>query len=206
MKIIKTLSIALFLSLLITACSNDNADVANTEDEQQKQDQQVADEEEQQWQSKPGDVMDTEGGKFTLVARNYKVGNVEVGPLSFHIPQVATLSGELYDDFKEFVGEDYIEYVQIDMEVVNSSEQDVVIQAGDIKITTSNGEEVSPSEKLSVIIDSEFEKSETKQGSLFFLLETGNVEELEWVEVKIPAPTDGSGNEIGEEKSFKVEL
>ena len=104
MKIIKTLSIALFLSLLITACSNDNTDVANTDDEQQKQDQQVADDEEQQWQSKPGDVMDTEGGKFTLVARNYKVNNIEVGPLSFHIPQVASLSGELYDDFKEIFG------------------------------------------------------------------------------------------------------
>jgi hypothetical protein len=158
------------------------------------------------WETQVGETVENEGGKFTLIARNDEVETQETGPMILNIPQVNATSATLKGDVADFLETDAIEYIQIDMEVENTSEDTITFYPAQATITTSTGEQLESDMWLSDHIDGDFFGQVKQEGSQYFILEKSKAEDIEWVRVIINAPLDEDWNNVGEKLDFRVEL
>ncbi|QFT87799.1 Telomeric repeat-binding factor 2 [Bacillus sp. THAF10] len=208
MKKYLTLLCMALLVVVMTACTSDEKE--NTEDNKPNDHEfaeEIPESEAEESQVPVGETAHTEGGSFTYHARNNRLKPIETATYTVDFDKVSAISGELAGGFKEYLGEDEIEYIQLDIEVTNKSDANINFDAYSAKIVTSTGETIeTPNPMLSSQIEGKFAPEEMKQGSIFFLLEKSKAEEVEWVQIIMKAPLDENNKEIGEELNIKVKL
>ena len=153
-----------------------------------------------------GDTVTTEAGEMTLKAQNDDIEAIETGPFIVDIEQVNAVSGELNPQSAEMFGSEQLEYIQIDMQVENTSEEDLIFYAGQAQIVTNTGEQLESDMWLSDHIDGEFMGGVIQEGTLIYPLEQSQANEIETVRIVISAPQDEDWQEVGEEIDFEVEL
>lgn len=175
------------------------------------EDEEVEDEEEKEtdsnWETQVGESVETEGGLFTLIARQDQIETVETGPMTLDIPQLNVQDVKLSDDLIEFVGFEPTGIIQIDMEVSNTSDDDINFYASQATITTNTGEQLESDMWFSDHIDGEFLGQVNKSGSIYYLLTDSDPEEVESIRIMISAPsTLEDWEDTGEEVDFEVNV
>ncbi|WP_096154553.1 MULTISPECIES: hypothetical protein [Bacillus] len=189
------------LAAMTVACSNDNNEKATDNEKPDISDENKSDTEEEDgdWVTPIGEPIITDGGTFIIHARNGNVESAKTGDVEVEFYQVAAMSGELEGEFAEYVGEEAIEYIQVDLIVNNLSDEKLLFLVDNMSIETSDGQVI---ENANPIFSNEFgdtlDGKEEKKGSLFFFLDT-SASEVEWVEIKIPAVQNENKDTIGEE-------
>jgi hypothetical protein len=193
------------LTVMMSACTSDNKQTTEANDEGFAEE---SDERQDEESLIPlGETAVTEGGSFTYHARNNRLKVIETESFSVNFDKVSAISGELDGGFKEYLGKDQIEYIQLDIEVENTSSNPMNLNAYQASIVTSTGEEIDvPNSKLSSPLDEKFAPEEKKQGSIFYLLEKSKAEEVEWVQIIIEGPKDENNEKVGEDINIKVKL
>lgn len=213
----KTIVVLLVLVLmLLMACgSEDGAALAESNSEEVVEEEMISPESEEEgleeevsdeFETTVGETVTNEGGSFTLLARATDIPTQEDGPMILNIPQVNTAYGELSGDLADFMDTDAIHYIQIDMEVENTSEETITFHASQATITTNTGEQLESDMWLSDHLDGTYIGEIRKSGSQFFILENSSAEEIEWVRIIISSPTDENYDRLGEGIDFRVEL
>lgn len=221
-----------FMALLLivaTACGSDNTagdkntsnesiegvedKETNTEKSQEKDEDTNTSEEEVteeevsgEWETEVGETIENEGGSHTLIKRFDKVETQTTGTMILNISQINTISSKLKGEMAEFMETDELEYIQIDMEVENTSEDTISFYADQATITTNTGEQLESDMWLSDHIDGEYLGAVKKSGSQFFVLKNSKAQDIEWVRIVIDAPIDENWDAVGEKLDFKVEL
>lgn len=153
-----------------------------------------------------GNVREDENGTFTLVASNTDLVTQETGPMILNVTQVNAISAQIKGELADFMESDVMEYIQIDMEVENTSEETINFYPGQATITTNTGEQLEPDMWLSDHIEGEFIGAVKKSGSEFFVLENSKAEDIEWVRIIIDAPHNENWDDVGEKLDFKIEF
>ncbi|WP_277680032.1 LptM family lipoprotein [Gracilibacillus dipsosauri] len=231
MKKLFSLLLVVMLTIFLAACGDDGeteADTTNDETETEETnegDQETSDEtseeeseesEEENTESEEasegtteteiGGTIENEGGTFTLHARSKEVHEFETGPVKLSVDKIAVASGELKGEMKEFMESDEIDYIQIDLTVENTSEEDITFFAGQATISTDTGEQLESDMFLSEHIEGEMMANTKRSGSLFYVLENSSAEDVESIRLVIDAPIDADWNEIGEKIDEEIEL
>lgn len=216
-----TLLLTTILVILLSACGSNNTsgneNITNNEatktenqEETEKQEDEAPEEEEATaegaWETQVGETIENEGGSHTLIKRFDQVESKETGPIILNIPQINTISSQLKGEMAEFLETDAIEYIQIDMEVENTSEETISFYADQATITTNTGEQLESDMWLSDYIDGDYIGAVKKSGSLFFILNNSNAEDIEWVRIIIEAPHDENWDSVGEKIDFQVDF
>ncbi|TYS67597.1 hypothetical protein FZC76_13550 [Sutcliffiella horikoshii] len=160
-----------------------------------------------------GETAETEGGSFTYHARNNRLKPIETDSFNINVDKVSVMSGKLAGGFKEYMGQEEIEYIQFDLEVENKTSDSLNFEAYQASIVTNTGEEVAaPDSRLTTKsedtaeLNEKFAGGEKKQGAIFFLLEETKAEDVEWVQINMKAPVDENNEKIGEDIQIKVKL
>ncbi|NJP38453.1 hypothetical protein [Alkalicoccus luteus] len=180
--------------------ANDSADQnLNNEDEEVMEEVQ-----EDGWETEVGETIENEGGTFTLHARQDDIDTIETGPVIMDILQVNTISGELTPDMAELMESDVIDYIQIDVEVQNSSDDDITFYVNQATISTDTGEQLESDWLMSDYLDSDMMANTNHSGSFFFILENSNAEDVNSVRMTWSAPIDEDWNELGEDIDIEI--
>ncbi|MCK0470375.1 hypothetical protein [Halalkalibacter sp. APA_J-10(15)] len=153
-----------------------------------------------------GDVVENEGGTFTLISKQDDIESQETGPMIVDITQINASSGQLQGDLADFLETTEIEYIQVDMEVENTSDDTIFFYPGQATITTNTGEQLESDMWLSDHIDGEFIGAVRKSGSQFFILENSTADEIETVRIIINAPHNEEWEDTGDKIDFTVEF
>lgn len=155
MKKYLTLLCMALLVVVMTACTSDEKE--NTEDNKPNDHEfaeEIPESEAEESQVPVGETAHTEGGSFTYHARNNRLKPIETATYTVDFDKVSAISGELAGGFKEYLGEDEIEYIQLDIEVTNKSDANINFDAYSAKIVTSTGETIeTPNPMLSSQIE-----------------------------------------------------
>jgi uncharacterized lipoprotein len=219
---VKKLIIGLGVLLVLTACGTDSAKVDGTSEPKQEEEvkseapvetgkeenkeAETKNEAEKDGKLEVGETREDSNGSFTLVARNGNESTFETGPMILTISQVNAISAQVKGDLADFMETDALEYIQIDMQVENTSEDTITFYASQATITTNTGEQLESDMWLSDHIDGDFIGAVKKNGSQFFVLQNSKAEDIEWVRVIISAPNDENWDNVGEKLDFKIEF
>lgn len=208
MKKFIVLSMTAMLAATMMACSDDNNATDTKESSKQTESQKSPSKQtDPDWITPVGETISTEGGDFTFHSRNDQVETVESGSVKMDFDQVAGISGVLSPEFAEHVGQDRLEYIQVDIQVINTSTDPINFDAYQATMITSTGEEIpAPNPKLGPPPEGNFAGEEKKQASVFYVLEKSKAEDVEWIRLVIKAPTNESNEKVGEDLDIKVEL
>ncbi|SER84018.1 hypothetical protein [Salipaludibacillus aurantiacus] len=179
--------------------NNSNED----EDEAEEAADDIADE---SWETQVGDTIETDGGTFTLHARQDQIDTIETGPIVMEIEQLNTASGELTDDLADFMETDHLEYIQMDLVVENTADEDITFFSGQATMSTSTGEQIESDMWMSDHIDGELMAGTRHDGSFFFILENSQAEDVESVRITWSAPMDMDWEDVGEPVDIEVEF
>ncbi|WP_078592978.1 hypothetical protein [Evansella clarkii] len=158
------------------------------------------------WETEVGDTIENEGGVFTLHNRQDDIDTIETGPIIMDIQQVAAVSGELTGEMADFLETDELDYIQVDIQVENTADEDITFYAGQARMSTSTGEQLESDMWLSDHIDGEMMAGTSQSGSFFFVLENSNAEEVESVRLVWSAPHDEDWEDAGDEVDIEVEF
>ncbi|RPF52176.1 DUF4352 domain-containing protein [Aquisalibacillus elongatus] len=217
----KLLAILFATSLVLAACGGDETEEQDNTSDDQTQDEQSENNgesessteetdgstEETSEDAQVGDVVETEGGTFTLQAKTDSEQTFETGPIVLTVEQVVTASGELEGDMAEFMEADELDYVQVDLTVENTSDDDMTFYAGQGTMATSTGEQLDPDMWLSDHIEGDMMANTKASGSFYYVLENSNAEDVEHVRLKFSAPYNTeSFDDVGEELDFEIQL
>lgn len=160
-----------------------------------------------------GETAETEGGSFTYHARNNRLKPIETDSFNINVDKVSVMSGKLAGGFKEYMGQDEIQYIQFDLEVENKTSDALNFEAYQASIVTNTGEEIAaPDSRLTTKsedtgeLNEKYTGGEKKQGAIFFLLEETKAEDVEWVQINMKAPVDENDEKVGEDIKIKVKL
>lgn len=153
-----------------------------------------------------GDTVTTEAGNMTLKAQNDDIDTIETGPFKVEIEQVNAISGDLNPQTAEMFGAEQLEYIQIDLQAENTSEEDLIFYAGQAQIVTNTGEQLESDMWMSDHIEGEFMGGVIQKGTLIYPLEQSQAEEIETVRIVISAPQDEDWQEVGEEVDIEIKL
>lgn len=153
-----------------------------------------------------GETTENEGGTFTLHSRNQEAQTFETGPVELTVEKVVAASGELNAELANMMDTDEIDYIQVDLAVENTSEEDITFFSGQGEMATSTGEQLEPDMLMSDHIDGEMMGNTNASGSFFYVLENSNAEDIESARLVFSAPTNQDFEDIGEELDFEIEL
>ncbi|NIK11153.1 DUF4352 domain-containing protein [Alkalibacillus almallahensis] len=153
-----------------------------------------------------GATVENEGGTFTLHSRNQEAQTFETGPVKLTIEKVVAASGELNEELATMMETDEIDYIQVDLSVENTSEEDITFYSSQGKMATSTGEQLDPDMFMSDHIEGEMMANTKASGTFFYVLENSNAEDVESARLVFSAPTDQDFEAIGEELDFEIEL
>ncbi|NBG89591.1 hypothetical protein [Isachenkonia alkalipeptolytica] len=209
----------LVLMMIVPGCSesNDHEDAtageetedSNEEGESIDEDEPIDEEDEGEageFETAVGETVSNESGDFTLINRASDIPTQEDGPIVLNIPQVNTAYAELKGEMVDYLERDSMHYIQIDMEVENTSSETIEFYASQATITTNTGEQLESDFWLSDHIEGTYIGEVRKSGSQFFILENSEAEDIEWVRIIISGPTDEDWETLGEGMDFKVEF
>ncbi|SFA95130.1 hypothetical protein SAMN04488072_104104 [Lentibacillus halodurans] len=207
--------------LLLAACGNNGSDGGETaksdgqRTEQQGEDASdtsddegdtITQEENEETEAQVGDTVTSEAGETTLVSRTDDVGTFESGPINLTIDKVNGASADLTGDVAEMMETEELEYIQVDMNVDNTFEDNVSFYASQATMTTDTGEQLEPDMLLSEHIDGEFIGEVSKSGTSFYILEDSQAEDVESVRLIYSAASNDDFEDIGDEIDVEVEL
>ncbi|GAE30000.1 hypothetical protein [Halalkalibacter hemicellulosilyticus] len=197
--------------LLLISCGTEQQEEQIEEDADQQELEETGENEKEQAlddvsDHEEGDVVENEGGTFTLISKQDEIESQETGPMIVDITQVNASSGQLQGDLADFMETTEIEYIQIDMEVENTSDDTIFFYPGQATITTNTGEQLESDMWLSDHIDGEFIGAVRKSGSQFFILENSTADEIETVRIIINAPHNEEWEDVGDKIDFTVEF
>ncbi|AIC95710.1 hypothetical protein [Shouchella lehensis] len=225
----KKLSFLLAVGLVtLTACgSNDmstnnqdeadneataSAETDTTEDEteeDQDEEQEETDIEDtdsdNDWEMQVGDT--NEDGVLRLLGRNDTSETIETGSMSLDLPQVTV--SEVVDwpaELADFYDFEPTGIISIDMEVSNSSEDTVNFYMDQATITTNTGEQLDPDIMSSDHIGGEFIGAVNKKGTIVYMLENSDPNEVEWVRILISAPHDDDFESAGDKVDVQIDF
>ncbi|WP_117168839.1 hypothetical protein [Paraliobacillus sediminis] len=207
---------AILLVFLLAACGSEDSETNTTstdtnETEEQNKEaeeepEEMSSEENESTEAKVGDTITSEAGEMTLVSRTDDVGTFETGSIIMTVEKVNGVSGVLSPEMVEYLEQEELEYIQVDMIVENTSEENITFYASQATMTTNTGEQLEPDMFLSDHIDGEFIGQVNKSGSSFYILENSKAEDVESVRLIYSAPTNDDFETVGEEVDFEVEL
>ena len=192
------------------ASSNDTNDAAeekedNTESEDKKGETMTSEENESK-EAKVGDVVTNEAGDSKLVSRTDDIGTFESGPIKLTIEKANGVSMAVSDDYIDFFETDQLEYIQVDMSVENTSDENITFYASQAVMTTSTGEQLESDMIMSDHIDGEYIGAVKKSGSSFYILENSNAEDVESIRLIFSAASDENYDDVGEKIDIEIEL
>ncbi|WP_390216819.1 hypothetical protein [Halobacillus campisalis] len=218
------------LIFILAACGSDdagpdgesesegsNTETEETEDEGSNEDTEASEgeeetgeemsaEENESTDASVGDTVSSDAGEMTLVSRTDDVGTFESGPITMDITKVNGVSGELSQEMQDYMEMEQVEYIQVDMEVSNSSEEDIIFYASQATMITDTGEQLESDMMLSDHIDGEFLGEVNKQGSSFYILENSKAEDVNSVTLRYDPASNSDYEDLGEELEIEVEL
>ncbi|WP_069366318.1 hypothetical protein [Salisediminibacterium beveridgei] len=220
-KLITGMSLATLL--VVAACGNDNegnedtnvnAGGNNTEENASNNQEangtndsdDAADEiAEDGWETEVGETVENEGGVFTLHARADDIDTIETGPVVMEVEQLNAQSGELSGEMADFMETDQLELIQMDISVENTSDEDIMFYADQAEIATSTGEQLQADMWLSDHLGGDMMGNTSSSGTIFFVLENSNAEDVEDVRITWSAPNNEDFESIGEDVDITVE-
>lgn len=177
-----------------------------TEDKNEESETMTAEENENK-EAKVGDTVTSEAGEQTMVSRTDDVGEFESGPITLTIEKVNGVSGKLKGQMAEMLETEEIEYIQVDMKVSNSSEEDVSFYASQAVLTTDTGEQLEPDMLLSDHIGGEYLGQVNKEGTSFYILQNSKAEEVNSITLHHDAPHENENFEsLGEKLEIDVNM
>ncbi|WP_217586886.1 DUF4352 domain-containing protein [Lentibacillus saliphilus] len=214
MKKLLLLLLSLTFVVVLAACgsddssSNDTSD--NTEDQSgSSENENVAEEEtepENEGNTSP-DVIENEAGTFTAHTKFEEPQTHKTGPIVLTINKVVTASGELVEEMASILETDQLEYIQVDISVENTSEDDITFYAGQGKISTNTGEQLDPNMFLSGHIDGDLMSGTKANDTFFYVLENSKAEDVESIRMVFSAPHGTeSFEDVGEKLDFEIQL
>lgn len=157
------------------------------------------------WETEVGETVENEGGVFTLHARADDIDTIETGPVVMEIEQLNAQSGELSGEMAEFMETDQLEMIQMDISVENTSDEDIMFYADQAEIATSTGEQLQADMWLSDHLGGDMMGNTSSSGTIFFVLENSNAEDVEHVRITWNAPNNEDFESIGEDVDITVE-
>lgn len=163
-------------------------------------------EKEDKWETKVGDSIENDGGTFTLIKRQDDIEQVTSGPVLLTIEQVNAITGELKAETAQLMETDTLEYLQVDVTVENSSEEEITFYVGQAIMTTNTGEQLEADIFLSDYIDSEITAKTSATGTYYYVLENSTAEEITAVRLNWSPPHDEKLHELGEKIEINVEF
>ncbi len=204
------------ISIVLVACGGDTNDTGEedttSEDTNEEQEQSETNEEEPEeevedtGEAQVGDTITNEAGEMTLVSRTDDVGTFESGPIKLTIDKANGVSGKLSDEMAEMMETEELEYIQVDMTVENTTEENITFYASQAVMTTNTGEQLEPDMWLSDHIDGEYIGQVTKTGTSHYILENSKAEDVESIRLIFSAPSNEDWEDVGEEIDIEIDL
>lgn len=176
------------------------------ESEENKEGETKTSEENESTEAAVGDVITNEAGASTLVSRTDDIGTFESGPIQLTIEKANGVSMEVSDDFVDYFTTEQLEYIQVDLQVENTSEDDVTFFASQAVMTTSTGEQLEPDMLMSEHIDGEFFGKVKKSGTSIYVLENSKAEDIESIRLIFTPAYDDNFETIGDDIDVEIEL
>ncbi|GEN89233.1 DUF4352 domain-containing protein [Oceanobacillus sojae] len=217
----KLLFLLVGMMLFLAACSDDSKDSsagtstedggtaeasAEEENNSEENEESATEENDENTESEVGDVVTNEGGESTLVSKTDNIGTFESGPIELTINKVNGVSMAVNEDYVDAFETDQLEYIQVDMEVENTSDDNVDFYASQAILTTSTGEQLEPDFLMSDHIDGEFFGNVNKSGSSYYVLENSKAEDVESVRLIFSGTSDENFETIGEDIDVEIDL
>ncbi|TMW71148.1 DUF4352 domain-containing protein [Alteribacter natronophilus] len=181
----------------------DDSEAGIAEDEEQDEQDDLDAEE---WETQVGETVENEGGSFTLVNRLDGIEPMESGPIILNIDQINVTSAQFEGDLADFMETDEADYIQVDMRVENTSDEDLTFYASQATLVTNTGEQLESDMWMSDHIPGDIMSGVTASGSVFYVLENSDAEDIEWVRLVWSAPFDEDWEDVGEEIDEQFEL
>ena len=184
----------------------ENASSDETEEADKDEGETMTAEENETEEAAVGDVVTSEVGEATLVSRTDDVGTFESGPIKLTVEKANGVSMAVSDEYYDFFETDQLEYIQVDLQVENTSEDNITFYASQAIMTTSTGEQLEPDMLMSDHIDGEYFGEVNKSGTSFYILENSDAEDVESIRLIFSAASNENFEDIGEEIDIEVEL
>ncbi|GAK05004.1 hypothetical protein JCM19037_3465 [Geomicrobium sp. JCM 19037] len=154
-----------------------------------------------------GDTVTNENGEHTLVSLNEDIEALESSPISLEIEKVNGVSAMLEGMAADMVDDPDVEYIQVDMVVENTSDDDVTFYASQATLITDTGEQSEADMLLSDHIDGDYFGNVTKSGTSIFVLNNSMAEEMTSVQIRFSAPYNTeSWDDLGEDIRVDIDL
>lgn len=220
MKRILLILFAIMLAVLV-GCGDSSANMTGESEEEVKEENDFSDETEEAGEDEGetmtteenesedaavGDIVTSEAGEATLVSRTDDVGTFESGPIKLTVEKANGVSMAVSDEYYDFFETDQLEYIQVDLQVENTSDDNITFYASQATMTTSTGEQLEPDMLMSDHIDGEYYGEVNKSGTSFYILENSAVEDVESIRLIFSAASDENFEDLGEEIDIEVEL
>lgn len=214
MKKVLFLVLTIMLAVGLAACGDSKEEgkevTASGQTDENKEDKQDPEEmtveENDSKDAKVGDTVKSKAGEMKMVSRTDDVGTFKTGPIKMKIKKVNGVSGKLVDKTAEMLDQKEIEYIQVDMEVENTSEENVTFYASQAVMTTNTGEQLEPDMLMSDHIDGEYIGAVKKSGTSIYILKDTKAKDVKSVRLIYSAPTDSEYENIGEEVDIETDL
>lgn len=154
-----------------------------------------------------GDEIRNEHGVFTLLNRTSDLEEVEVAPVKVSVEGMGVASGEVADKFVDIIGKENLDYVQVDINAENISDEVIAFDLSKARMETNTGEEIDSSDMLlSDFVADEIHAGVKLNGSFIYTLEDSAAEDIESVRLIWDAPLDEDGEAMSEEVEIEIEF
>lgn len=110
------------------------------------------------------------------------------------------------DEYHDFFETDQLKYIQVDLQVENTSDDNITFYASQAIMTTSTGEQLEPDMLMSDHIDGEYFGEVNKSGTSIYILENSVAEDVDSIRLIFSAASDENFEDVGEEIDIEVEL
>ncbi|WP_078592990.1 hypothetical protein [Evansella clarkii] len=151
-----------------------------------------------------GETIENEAGEFTVQQRQEDTDTIESGPVVLEIEQAVAASGDISGELADQLREDEIDYVQVDITVENTGDEEVNFYVSQPMLITDTGEELRSNRWLNDHLAGEPLEEGTQSGSLFFVLEETSAEEIESATLVWDAPFDEDWEDVGDDVEAEV--
>lgn len=207
MRKIYVVLLSVGLALFLFGCSKSDVEEEMAKNSEAMED--VAEENEDVKSSgiEIGDEIRNEHGIFTLLNRTSDLEEVEVDPVKVSVDGMGVASGEVADKFVDIIGKENLDYVQVDINAENISDEVIAFDLSKARMETNTGEEIDSSDMLlSDFVADEIHAGVKLNGSFIYTLEDSAAEDIESVRLIWDAPLDEDGEAMSEEVEIEIEF
>ncbi|MYL39226.1 hypothetical protein [Halobacillus litoralis] len=192
--------LVLFTILFISACSSESTPEKADEPEEKVEEESSSNDE------KEPEIVETDRGNFEMVSTAEDIGTYETGPVTLDFAAASLVTGTYTDDlFIDLIGREDVEYLNLGMDLAVSN-KDIIFTWDHFRVETGTGEMVDPDEKMSDgLVERIFREEGVSRLFTFFFDET-NVKDIEELTLYVKAPTDQTGNPLGDDLEIDLPL